>query len=215
MGDDAVAAQPEQRSAAVAVVAELLPDLAQRGAHEQRADLCERAAALDLPHDDVADQRRCALGELEHHVADEAVGHADVGDVVEDVAALDVTDEVQRRPFEQARRFDRLRVALDALLANRDDPDLRMLDAEHGARVRRAHEAELREPLGAAIDVRTAIEDDDRSVLGRIHDRDRRPRDPLDRTQAHERDREERAAVARRNDRVGAAVAHEVDCDAE
>ena len=63
-------------------------------AQEERAELAHRRGQ-DLALDDGVDRRRRALGRLEHDVAGEAVGDHDVDLAAEDVAPLDVADELE------------------------------------------------------------------------------------------------------------------------
>ena len=92
---------------------------------------------------------RHALGRLQHHVAGEAVGDDDVGLVLEELARLDVADEGRHAALaEQGPRLVDELVALVLLLADREDADARLGDAERGARVEPRHDGVLEEVLG-------------------------------------------------------------------
>ncbi len=67
--------------------------------------------------------------------------------MLEEILPFDVTDEIERRAVQQQRGFNRLLIALRALLADRDDPDARVRDPERDLPPRVAHEGELRQRL--------------------------------------------------------------------
>src|SRR5216117_2999167 len=93
MADEAHAAHAEERSGAVSLPVDPGAEAMERAAHEQRAEHRQRVA-LDLVAHRAAEEAGRALGGLEEHVAGEAVGHDHVAGALEQVAALDGTDEV-------------------------------------------------------------------------------------------------------------------------
>src|SRR5688572_22169205 len=121
--DDAVDA--EQRRAAVLGVVELLLQALEGGPHEERAEL-RLEVATDLLARALGNVADHGLGQLEHHVAGEAVGDDHVHLAPQDVPALDVADEVHvRRLGQQAVRLLAELVALARLLADRQETDAR------------------------------------------------------------------------------------------
>ncbi len=89
---------------------------------------------------------------------------------LDDVAALDVADELERRAV-PARPLGELRVGLEheraaarRLLAVGEQPDARALHAEHRSRQRGAHERELHEVLAPRLRVRADVEQRHRMV---------------------------------------------------
>ncbi len=150
------------------------------------------------------------LQRLQHDVAGETVGDDDVGGLAHHVAALDVADEVDTgRLRQQLERLLAQRVALAGLLADRQQPNRRTVDAEAMAGVHRAHLTELHQPLRLHLGVGTGVEQDVRAVPGN-RDRcgDRRSVDPPDPAHAQQRRRHRCAGVAGRDHRRRLAVAH-------
>ena len=95
------------------------------------------------------------------------VGHDHVGDAANDVAALDVADELERigagRTLAQrGSGVEHQTAAADRFLAVGQQPDARARQAEHGARERGAHEGELHQVLGPGLGVGAHVEQRDR-----------------------------------------------------
>ena len=82
--------RPRSGALSVRVVVEPCARFLQRGTYEQRTQLDEDTAAGHVLAQCLGDCRRRAFGQFEHHIADESVGDDDVGDVVENIFALDV-----------------------------------------------------------------------------------------------------------------------------
>ena len=135
--DDAGAAHAEQRRAAVGVVADAGTQLLERRPHQPRAELSPPGRFVDRLANHQPHELARPLRGFEDDVADEPVADDDVGRVLVEILAFDVTDELQRRLVEQRRRFERLLVALAALLADRDDSYSRVLDPERDLARRR------------------------------------------------------------------------------
>ena len=147
---------------------------------------------------------------LQHDVAGEAVGHADVDVGAHHVAALDVADEVEAgRGGQQLVRLLAEGVALARLLTDRQQADPRLGDAEAVTGVHGTHQRELDEPLGLHLGVGTGVEQDRR---GRAGDRDRRgdrrALDAGDAAHAQQRRRHRRTRVAGGDHRARPAVAN-------
>ena len=90
----------EQRRAAVLGVVDALAEAPERPARQQVADLA-RERARQLFAQQLLDHLDQAFAQLQHDVAGEAVADDDVGAAREDVAGLDVADEVERRRLQQ------------------------------------------------------------------------------------------------------------------
>src|SRR5213596_2489260 len=116
--------------------------MARCGPDQQAADLAARGGA-DLVADALEDRRDRAFEELEADVAGEPVADDDVAGSAEDVPALHIAAEVEVALREQGVRLERELVALLGLLADREQPDLRIVDLEHLVGEDRAHLGEL------------------------------------------------------------------------
>ncbi len=102
-------------------------------------------------------------------------------------------------------RLERQLVPLLRLLADREQPHLRVGDAEHLLGEDGAHRRELEQVLGPRVGVRSAVEEH-RRALRRDRNRDRGPKDAGKAPQLEEPGREHRARVPRGDDRVRAPV---------
>ena len=122
-----------------------------------------------------------ALGQLEDHIADKAVTDNDIGLTVHDIARLDVAGKMDAGVCLQ--QLVRLAVgggALRVLGAVVDKRDLRRFAAHDLFGVDAAHRAEGVEHLGAALDIRAAVQQQE-ILLGAGHrGGQRRALDPLD-----------------------------------
>ena len=135
MADDDAALEPEQRRAAVLGVVD--PRLKRRNADFERRNPTEAwSVRLISSRSEFSIISRESLRDLQDHVAGEAVGHDDVHVPVEDVAALDVADEVQAGLLQDLEGLLRAVRALGVLLADRHEPDPGLFDPEERARRR-------------------------------------------------------------------------------
>ena len=95
VADEAAAVHPEQRRGAVLGCSRCAPRKSSKAglASDSRAwrGAARRSPARSMPPKQLGER----LGALQHDVADEAVADDDVGRAVEDVAPLDVADEVE------------------------------------------------------------------------------------------------------------------------
>ena len=99
------------------------------------------------------------FGHFQQHVARVAVAANHVGLVVEQVAALDIADEVNVRVFlEELKRGLQQRGALALFLAQVHEAHFGPLDAQHVLRIQRAQLAELLQHFGLALGVGPHIE---------------------------------------------------------
>ena len=140
------------------------------------------------------------FADLQRHVPGESIADDDVRHAAVDIAGLDVPDEAERRCLEQAVRFARQLVALAFLLADREQPHARRRQAEADARVDAAHDGELQQVLGPALDAGADVEQDGGMPACRDGDCERRP---IDARQHPE------GAVCRDNRRAGVTRAEE------
>ena len=93
----------------------------------------------------------------------------------EDVAPLGVALEVEVARREELVRLERQLVPLLRLLADREEPHLRVRDAEDLLGEDGAHRRELEEVLRPGVGVRAAVEQHRRAAAPRDRDGDRRP----------------------------------------
>ena len=127
VADERQATYAEQQAGALLGVVHALPEPRERPPREQRADLRhERGAELLAQH--LCRRLDQALADLERDVAREAVAHDHVGAAREELARLEVADEVQGGLLEQRVRLADQVVALARFLANRQQPDTRPVD---------------------------------------------------------------------------------------
>ena len=87
------------------------------------------------------------------HVAHESITDDHIGLAVEDVAALNVADEVDGQGFEERKSFAGKLVALGFFLADGKKADSGPRDLENAAGIHLAHHGELFEVLRFAVDV--------------------------------------------------------------
>ena len=174
MRDHDEPAQAEEVGAAVRVGVEALAQPPGGGTDEQSAEVPGRVGG-DLLSQRVEQSSDRPLDGLERDVAREAVGDEDVGGALEDVAALGVAAEVEVGRGQQRVRLERELVPLLRLLADREKPHLGPRDAEDLLREDRAHRRELEQVLGAAVGVRTSVDQDGRPFTRGDRDGDRRP----------------------------------------
>jgi hypothetical protein len=130
------------------------------------------------------------------------------------VAPLDVADEVQAAVIVEqlGGLLDRL-VALALLLADGEQRDARILDAENPLCVDGAHVRELVEIVAARVHVRADVEQDERARLRHHLNRQSGAIDPWQSTELENRRRHARPGVARGNQRVGPALLEQVHRD--
>ena len=98
----------------------------------------------------VGDEARGALGGLQRDIARKAVGDDDVDIAARQFVALGEAVEAERQIVglaQQSGGFLELAGALQFLGADVEQSDARLGDAEHGARISRAHDRELDEVL--------------------------------------------------------------------
>ena len=122
-----------------------------------------------------------ALGQLEDHIADKAVTDHDIGLTVHDIARLDVAGKMDAGVcLQHLVRLAVGRRALRVLGAVVDECDLRRFAAHDLFGVDTAHRAESIQHLGAALDIRAAVQQQE-ILLGAGHrGGQRRALDPLD-----------------------------------
>ncbi len=103
-------------------------------------------------------------------------------------------------------RLERQLVALLPLLADREQPDLGIRDAQDLAAEDGAHRRELEQVLGAGIGIGAGVDEDARTALRGDRHADRRPQHARDAPQLDQPGREHRTGVPGRDDRVGGAL---------
>ena len=205
MRDDGKALEPEQVGAAVGVRIEPAPQSVRRRTDHERP----RLAALrldDLLPKAVEDAPDRPLEDLQPHVPCEAVAHDDVGAALEQLPPLHVPDEADVLVLgEQPVSLADEPVSLLRFLADRQESDLGVADADDLPREDRAHVRELEQVLGPRVRVRAGVDEHGHAAHRGKRRGDRGPahvRKPADLEQAR---RQHRARVPRRHD--GADVA--------
>ena len=152
MADDDIAVDAEEGAAglggAVGEVVEAFRESAELGVGELATELVLKEGGGRATE---------GFGELEEDVADEAIADDHVGLISEDVGAFDVADEVESAFPEDGVGFLDLTVALALLLADAEEADGGVRDAEEFADEDAAHDGEAEELLRAAVDVAADI----------------------------------------------------------
>ena len=129
------------------------------------------------------------------------------------VLALDVALEAQVRRVEQLGRALDPGVALALLLADRQERDARLGDAQHALGEDRAHPRVLDEVLGGRVGVRADVEQDHRPADGDHLDGERRAVDAGQAAEAQDRGGHPGPGVAGGDDGVGLAAPDQVHGD--
>ena len=150
-----------------------------------------------------------ALEELQGHVPGEAVADDHVGRLAQEVAPLDVADEVEAGVLGQlgVGLADEL-VPFLGLLADGEEGDGRVRQAGDVLREDRAHVRELDEMLRARVGVRAGVDQDRGAAERRDGNGDRRPVDVRQAADLQEPGREHGTGVPGSDDRVGFALVH-------
>ena len=163
MADDAHAAHPKQRSAAVLVVVQSPTEVVESLAAQHRPHLGGDGAGKRLAQQ-VAEETPDALAGLERHVAHKSVADNHVRMAVEDVAAFHVADEMDWQRFEQREALAGEVVAFALFLADGEQADTGLGDFKDGPRVHLAHHGELLKVVGFAVDIGADVEQDTRGL---------------------------------------------------
>jgi hypothetical protein len=157
MSDDHEPSQPEQIGAAVGIRVEPLAQAPRSGTDEETAELPARAF-LDLLSELVEKRLDRPLHELERHVPREAVADHHVGGMREQLAALDVADEVEMAGLEKRMRLPDEAIPLLRLLADGEKSDGRVGDAQDLLGEDGTHVPELDEVLRARVGIRACVD---------------------------------------------------------
>src|SRR6266567_8743506 len=156
-----------------------------------------------------------ALAHLQGDVAYEPVTYYDVRVPRIDIPTLDISNEINREGFQKRRYRAGQLVALVFLLADGEEADTRFGFAENDPRIDLAHDGELREHLGAAIDIGAYIHDDDgRAFEGRESGGQRGTVDTPDHALHHLGGRHDGAGVSGRHHALGDTLANKPGGDA-
>src|SRR5690606_24461210 len=155
--DDGDAVDPEQRRPAVLRVIQYPRDPLQ---------VHLGPLLLQLPGDELVDETRDGLVELQQHIAGEAIRDQNVADAGDDVATLDVAHEIEPAPLQEAVGLHGELIPLLRLLSDVQEADPRARTAQHVLRVHGAQASELEEVAGLAVHARPPIDEDDRVLSG-------------------------------------------------
>src|SRR5260221_2043752 len=196
VADEAHAVHPEERCRTVLLPVDARAEPRQGPSHEQRAKHGQRVA-LDLLAHGTAEERGRALCGLQQYIAGEAVRDDDVAGPREEIAALDGADEVEvPRGFEERQHLLHELVPLALLLADREQPDTRVLVAQEVAGEAGAHVRELDEPRALHLGVGAHVEHH-RALPGVGEERGQRgARNALEPAEPEQRARHDCAGVA-------------------
>ena len=214
VGDEDRALDAQQRRAAEALVVEAIADAADAGLHEEVAERAPGRAA-ELVAQCREDEAREALEELDGHVADRCVADDDVGEVGDEVLALDVADEAQVAGRDEHRRVLDPLLPLATLFADREQGHGRLVNAEHLLAEDRPHACVLREVVAGRVGRGPDVEEHEGPLVGDHLDGQRRAVHPGQATQAEDGGSHAGARVASRHDRVRPTLAHESHADVD
>ena len=212
--DEDGAANAEQRRTPQSLVVETLPDAADAGAHEEVADRTPRRAP-ELGAQGREDEARQALEELDGHVADRGIADDHIGQVRDEILALDVADETQVAGRDEGRGVLDPLLPLAALLADGQQRDGGLMDAEYLFAEDGAHARVLRQVVSARIGRGPDVEEHEWSLVGDHLHGQRRPIDARQASQAKDGGRHARPRMAGRHDRIGAAFPDEAHADVD
>jgi len=155
------AAQAQQGRAVVAAVVHAALEMVEHRQRNQRGQLAVGVAGEFL-FDELAQHGRQPFRGLEQHIAHKTVAHHHVGGAFVDVVAFHIAMEVQvargmRRPQPLGRFLDHL-AALDGLFANVEQAHGGLRFALGGGDQGAAHQGELQQVFGAAVDVGAQVQ---------------------------------------------------------
>ena len=199
-------AQPEQEGAALRLRVDRVAQPAERGLEQHPAGLGARARHRRLAHR--AQQRvRRPFHDLQEDVAGEAVGDDHVRRARADREALHVAGERELHAAgERGVGGDDVLGALGRLGAVGQQRDARARDAHHRLHERGAHVRELDELLGPHVDVRAAVEQQERAPGNGHEHGERRAVDAARSFHVKQAGGERGAGRAAGDQRVGAPV---------
>jgi hypothetical protein len=202
VGYDAQLAQAEQHRAALLLRVELIAERLQRRPQQGAAD--DRPRARLRRRADGSQQRvHRALHRLQRDVAGEAVADDHVGGAGPEREALDVADEVEvARGGELGVGGHDVARAARRLLAVGEQRHTRALEPVDRLHEGGAHMRELDEVLGPHLDVGADVEQQERRLGGRHHDRQRRTVDAPRAPDLEEAGGQHRAGRAAGDERV-------------
>jgi hypothetical protein len=198
--------------AAHLLVVEDVPDPGDPGSQQEIREAAPQRSPELVP-EQVEDEGREALEELDDDVARDRVGDDDIGQVACHVLALDVADEAQPRGVEELGRPLDPEIALALLLADREEGHPRVADADDALGEDRPHPGVLGEVLGRRIGVRPDVEQDERRSGPDHLDGQGRAVDAGQPTDPEDRRSHRGAGVAGRDHGVGLAAADELAGD--
>src|SRR6267154_1151922 len=155
--DDGGRAHAQERNPPIFGVIDLLPKGAESRTGQQVSEFGpERFADLFLQ--EMNDGIRRAFDRLQRDVADESVTDDHVRFAVENIAPLDVADEVEGCLLEHPPRLARELVSLAVLFADAHQADARRGDPQDLTGIKMSHDRELHQMLGPAVDVGADVE---------------------------------------------------------
>ena len=171
------AVEAEEDRAIVIVRIEMDLEQVERRPRQREAGLRPKRAREGAAQQ-VGDEARRALGGLERDVARKAVGDDHIDLAARQLVALGEAVEAERQIVgvaQQRRGFLELVGALQFLGADVEQLHARLGEAEHAARIGRAHDRELDEVLRIALGVGAEVEHDDVGVAERRQQARRAP----------------------------------------
>ncbi len=165
VADDADAVDAQQRSSAVFGIIRFALHFAQSAFHKKPSDFGQRARRnLFL---DQRDQRfRESLGKFEDDIADETVTHHHIHQSFRNIAAFDIPDEIGDMLLDEFGGGQGQFIPFGGLFPNRQDADFGRGAPEDELHHLAAHNGELQEVLGLAVDVGAGIGHDTEAGQG-------------------------------------------------
>ena len=212
VGLENVAAQTEQRGAAVALGVDALLEGAEGGLGQQGAGGAHRVG-LKLLAQHGGEEFHERFPALEHDVADEAVADDHVDVLGKHLETLDGTGVVDQA-VDAAEQFVGLGdqgAALALLGADVHEADAGRLDAEHDPAIVAAENGVVHEVLGLGLGIGAGVDQDKVAVFARHDGGEGGAGDALHGAQAQSAAGHEGAGVAAADDDAGVAVADELN----
>ena len=199
-----------------AVVARRIHPAFERREHGHGHDAAKisEPVALEFIGEESAQHLGQAFGGLEGDIADETVAHHHIGSALEDVVAFDVAVKIEAARAQQFGRLLHHFIALDLFFADVEQSDAGAFLVLHGRYQHGAHDGELQQMLGRAVDVGAQVEHVDLAFHGGQYAGDGGTVYPRQGLEHEARNRHQRAGIAGADAGVRFAALDQIDGDA-
>ena len=214
MADDGDVLKAEQGGSAVFGVVHHFGEASERGLGQQAAELGQEAGIEQFALEHAAQGQAQPFAELQGHVADETVADGHVHFACEEIAPFDIAAEIEvLSHFEQLVRLFHLAVALAFLFADAEKAHAGgfLIEDVPGEGV--AHQAELKDVIGLAIDGGTHVQQDDGFLFRGEERREGGAFHAGDAAHDEHAARDGGSGVTRADNALGRAVAHKAAGD--